>query len=202
MPVGWICHANHGRDKTERAFHWICEIVFLCIGAAAVSLLGIRTDSFVVIALLIHTTWWIINGNFHVYVLDSFKFIRTRPKTEVAEFARFAAQLASGNVVARSVLIYGSACRNKFHERSDLDLRIVRTSGSIFATVDLLVRAVKLRIVSLWKGIPTDLQVVDSYEFLNEQMRADELPIVVWVREGDIHPKQGLSLHAFEHISQ
>jgi predicted nucleotidyltransferase len=197
LPVGWVTHANHGRDTTERWFHWAVEAVLLA--ATVIVLRATGTDASAVIwsGLAIHSLWWVMNGNFHVYVLDSIRAICTRPKAEVADFVNKAAHLMADNDATRAVLVYGSACRNQFHRRSDLDLRVVRGGGSWLQITDLLLRAVRVRMWSLMKGIPTDLQVVDSYAFLDQQMRDDEYPIVAWHRPGDPPPKTGLSLQDF-----
>ena len=74
-------------------------------------------------------------------------------------------------------------CRGKFHNRSDLDLRIVRRNDSWLGVLCLPI-ALFLRIVSFFILLPVDLQVADSFEFLDQQMRKDELPIVVYFRDG------------------
>ena len=197
LPVGWLTHANHGRDRTERRFHWYVEAIVLAVSIVALRALGARSSVVIWFTFLIHSLWWVVNGNFHVYVLDSFRVVGTRSKPEIATFVRRATQMMAKNDSTRAVLVYGSACRNQFHERSDLDLRVVRGSGSWLQIVDLLLRAVRLRVWSLLKGIPTDLQVVDSYAFLERQMRADEHPIVTLCRPGDPPPKVGISLEDF-----
>jgi len=82
-----------------------------------------------------------------------------------------------------AILIYGSMCRGEFHNRSDLDLRIVRRNDSWLGILCLPI-ALFLRAFSFFMALPVDLQVSDSIKFLDRQMRKDENPIVVYARDG------------------
>jgi predicted nucleotidyltransferase len=132
----------------------------------------------VLVAGVVHSAWWVVNGNFHVYLLDSFAGVRNAGIARTLAYLDWCERLFARTGRIRAILIYGSFCRRKFHDRSDLDLRIVRRPG-IGAAARVLPVAVLARLVSLLCGVPTDLQVVDSYEFLARQMRGDEKPIVV-----------------------
>lgn len=73
-------------------------------------------------------------------------------------------------------------CRAQFHIRSDLDLRIIRRRDSRKGYIALFVSLI-LKIYSFFVILPVDLQVVDSVDFLNKQMRIDEKPIIVFKRQ-------------------
>ena len=182
LPIGWVTHANHARDLTERLFHHACEVIILLavLGAVfAFSNDANRSVWLITSVVVVHTVWWVVNGNCHVCLLDSFKFFKNAGIAPILDYLCWARGwfTAGGDVVA--VLVYGSFCRRQFHGRSDLDLRIIRKAGAR-AFLKVMPLAVVARTVSLARGIPTDLQVVDSEEFLLRQMRASELPICVF----------------------
>ena len=197
LPVGWLTHSIHGRDKTERTFHIIVElIIWLALfGLWRLSFpnfLSLYTCAFTAF-LLVHTFMWIIDGNFHVYMLDSFFSVKNAGIKKVLDFIVWSSNLLKKTDSVECVLVYGSFCRGMFHDRSDLDMRVVRSKPSK-KTIILLTVAVYIRGVSLLRGIPTDLQVVDSKEFLARQMRLDEKPVVVYCRENFKIPNQGVDI--------
>ena len=200
IPIGWLTHANHGRDRTELIVHWLLE---LSIAIALFSLIHFLLTLSLLVSLLIsffitHTIWWVVNGNFHVYLLDSFMWVRNTGIDSVLNYIKWYKKLVSSNQSVECILVYGSFCRSTFHDRSDLDLRIVRKNGSRGAGI-LLLLSIYARLFSLCRRIPTDLQVVDSMEFLRNQMREDERPVVVYCREGYVIAKPGKS---FDEILQ
>lgn len=185
LPIGWVTHANHARDLSERLFHHVCEGVVLLTVLGAVYAFGAaatRIMWMIVAGILIHTAWWIINGNCHVCLLDSFKFVKNAGIGPILDYICWTRKWFVGSDRVAAILVYGSFCRRQFHGRSDLDLRVIRKSGLI-AILTTMPLAVAVRIVSLVRGIPTDLQVVDNEEFLLRQMRASELPVCVFGSE-------------------
>lgn len=182
LPIGWVTHANHGRDITERVCHHLMESILLLIVLGIVWFFG--SDSHILVSMLlaglvVHTIWWIINGNCHVCFLDSFKRVKNAGIDEMLIYIIWEKDWFLKCEYVKSILVYGSFCRGEFHGRSDLDLRIIRSPGLRAACV-LMPMAVIARVVSLARGIPTDLQIVDSEEFLLKQMRATELPVCVF----------------------
>jgi predicted nucleotidyltransferase len=180
LPVGWLTHANHARDRSEKWFHYGVEIGLLTCSVLAMAAINcLSTVSIIVATCVVHSVWWVVNGNCHVYLLDSFVFIHNAGLARTMAYIEWCNHMFTQTGCVRAILIYGSFCRQKFHGRSDLDLRIVRKSGAL-AAMAILPMAVVARLVSVLRGVPTDLQVVDSYQFLDRQMRSDENPIVVY----------------------
>jgi predicted nucleotidyltransferase len=201
LPIGWLTHANHGRDLTERLFHWAMEIFFLLL--VSFVLLLFKGKSFIDISIfasvfiIVHTLWWVVNGNFHVYLLDSFKCIQNPGIQSVVNYLLWVTLAFKKNEAVDAVLVYGSFCRSKFHNRSDLDLRVIRSIHSQ-GTFKLLFLGIFARIVSFYRQIPTDLQIVDSIQFLEKQMRSDELPVVLYCRNGFIIERAGIDFESIK----
>lgn len=182
LPIGWIAHANHGRDVSDKVAHYLSELCFLL--ALSIPAFFIGDQKGVAIYLLsmfmvVHTAWWVVNGNFHVCMLDSFKGVQNAGLKSILDYIIWTEGIMKKTGAIEAILIYGSFCRGRFHGRSDLDLRIIRKKGMRYA-VTLFPVVVYARLVSLLRGIPTDLQFVDSEAFLMKQMRADEHPVCVY----------------------
>jgi predicted nucleotidyltransferase len=125
---------------------------------------------------------WMLDGNFWIYLLDSFDWMRNPGIKRIISYIKLCQRLFQMADLSNAILIYGSMCRGEFHDRSDLDLRIIRRNDSWLGMLCLPV-ALLLRIVSFFIVLPVDLQVADSYKFISRQMRKDELPVVVYLRE-------------------
>lgn len=190
LPVGWTVQAIHSTDLSERVFRVLleCIIFYLCW------YIYFQKNGYSVIQsfLIVHTANWFMTGNFWVYMLDSFKWVKNPGIISIIKFTKKLSSIYKYFNCCDAILIYGSMCRNQFHIRSDLDLRIIRRSDSKFGLICLII-AFFIRCYSFFKLIPVDLQVVDSLNFLKYQMRSDEKPIVVFKRAGFIVDSAGMN---------
>lgn len=193
--IGWVTHAIHERDRTERVFHLACEVLLFLVILSGLSVLKFVVVSMwgevFIIFIVTHSLWWIINGNFHVNLLECFKFVHNSGVDEVVKFVSWMSNLIIKTKAVDAVLIYGSFCRSKFHSRSDLDIRIIRRPH-VKGTIKLFILTVFARIVSFYRRVPLDLQVVDSYKFLDSNMKRDDFPVVVFRRDGFKIDKVGI----------
>ena len=186
ITIGWLSHAIHSTDYSERIFRIAIEILlmFLCFNLIMhreIFKSDILSSAGVTI-IVCHTIMWMLDGNFWVYLLDSFDWMRNPGIKRIIAYVKLCRKLFQVADLCNAILIYGSMCRGEFHDRSDLDLRIIRRNDSWLGMLCLPV-ALLLRIVSFFIVLPVDLQVADSYKFISRQMRKDELPVVVYLRE-------------------
>ncbi len=186
MPIGWVLQALHSTDRSERLFRICVEIIVWLSLYIAVKYYApdIGAGLAVLVAFIIrHTIMWLLTGNFWVYMLDSFLWVRNPGIEGVVRFTQVTRSVFTAVDCVDAILIYGSMCRRQLHGRSDLDLRVVRRTdswkGLLALPLGFLVRA-----YSFFVYMPVDLEVVDSMAFVRKQMRADELPIGVFVRPG------------------
>ena len=183
----WITHAIHSTDFSERLFRIIIEIllILLCFnfvitrGPLKADILG----SLVLSIFASHTIMWLLDGNFWVYMLDSFNWVKNPGINRILSYVRMCRRIFQVADMCNAILIYGSMCRSEFHNRSDLDLRVIRRTDSWLGIL-CLPMGFFLRVLSFFIMLPLDLQVADSMTFLRKQMRKDEFPIVVFLREG------------------
>jgi predicted nucleotidyltransferase len=187
ITIGWLSHAIHSTDYSERVFRIAIEISLMLICFNLIMYRGFfNSDIFssaAVTVIVCHTIMWMLDGNFWVYMLDSFDWMRNPGIKRIISYVKLCRKLFQVADLCNAILIYGSMCRGEFHDRSDLDLRIIRRNDSWLGMLCLPV-ALFLRIISFFVILPVDLQVADSYEFINRQMRKDELPVVVHLRDG------------------
>jgi hypothetical protein len=193
IPVGWILQGIHSTDASERIFRLFVEgsilVITLIFAIHFISFLSLAA-TVVVTFIIVHTLCWFMTGNFWVYILDSFAWMKNPGFPAIISFVLLARKVFLSADCSDTILIYGSMCRSQFHIRSDLDLRVVRRSSSLQGFIALPL-ALFFRIYSFFIVLPLDLQVVDSMGFLKQQMRPDEDPIIVYCREGFNFGKQG-----------
>ena len=187
LPIGWISHAIHSTDFSERIFRILIEMM-LILGLFAYMYYWSPfkkdiTASAMFAFIVGHTIMWFLDGNFWVYMLDSFHWIQNPGIDRIISYVRLCKKFFLMGDLSDAILIYGSMCRGEFHNRSDLDLRIVRRNDSWLGILCLPV-ALFLRAFSFFIVLPVDLQVSDSFAFLDRQMRKEEAPIVVYLRKG------------------
>lgn len=197
LPVGWVLQVIHSTDKTERLIRLTTEIVFFMMLYWSLIMFGLVSFSyvsFICVFVVVHTIMWFLIGNFWVYMLDSFEWVHNPGIDKTISYLEYSEKILTKSDCCEAVLVYGSMSRGMFHDRSDLDLRVIRRtdSGKGFMAI---IYGFWLRIYSFFIVMPVDLQVVDSMIFLQNQMREDEKPIVIYQRQGFEIYNSGLSFN-------
>jgi len=117
----------------------------------------------------------VLNGNWWAGMLFAFPGLRNRgdPAT-CAYLNRMAARLKNDRAIS-GALIFGSVARGQWHDRSDLDVRLLRRRGLRHGVAGVLVLA-RERLIALGARQPLDIYLADDIPF-RRKMRADE-PLV------------------------
>lgn len=199
IPTGWLLQAIHSTDRSERYFRLLMEFMTLAfVYWVFMELVNGKPIIILCVAFVInHTITWFITGNFWVYMLDSFLWVKNPGIDGVIKYIQLTKSIFVATHSVDAILIYGSMCRGQLHIRSDLDLRVLRSPGIKNAVVSLSVGYL-LRVYSFFIRMPVDIQVIDSMEFIRQQMRADEHPINVYLRKGVIIPEIGMDFSDVE----
>ena len=182
MPVGWLSQSLHSTDSSERYFRIIVEVLVFIIAVNVLSWGSNFVEKFFLVGIAVHSVFWLLFGSFWVYMLDSFDWVENGGIYNVIDYVDLTKKALNMVDCTDAVLIYGSMSRSKFHNGSDLDLRILKRQDSNLGLVSLPLSAL-LKAYSFFIKVPVDYQVVDSMEFLSGQMRADELPIIISVSD-------------------
>ena len=178
--ASWLLHGVHVFDKTERAYYIICELLIYVFFCLLINMSGV-TDWWVYLLafIIVHTVTWLVDSHWLVGYREVDKSFKGKGIGSVIEFAQLAKSNLIGYNSVDAICIYGSLCRRMYHDRSDMDLRVVQTGKSF----KLFWEIQKLRFVGIWRyRIPLDLKLVDSVEYLKKEMRLDEKPIMLYKR--------------------
>lgn len=202
--VSWTLQAVHVLDKSERMFRIILELIPALL-LFAIWIIGAYPFWILVLLLcIIHSLFWLLDSTWLVGFREVYKRFKGKGIESVIEFVDWSLDDLNECDNISAITIYGSICRHMYHDRSDFDFRIVQERGCL----KTYFKMIKLRIVAIWKyRIPIDLKLVDSVEFLKNEMREDEHPIIPFTKyptfynEGDSfrqlkdHPENYLKIN-------
>jgi predicted nucleotidyltransferase len=143
----------------------------------------------------IHTLFYLFNSTWLVGYREVNKKFKGKGIQSIVDFSNYVKEDIK-HCDNNAVLLYGSLPRKKYHNRSDLDIRIIRSSND---NVKLFFKAIKYRAVGIWKyKIPVDLKVVDSMDYLKKEMRDDEHPIIISKKENFEVYNEGVPFESLE----
>lgn len=193
--ISWTLQAVHVLDTREKIFRIVLELIPVVVisALAAMSVYSwlVALGAFVVL----HTLFWLVDSTWLVGFREVYTGFRGKGIQSVIDFVDWSIEELKDCDNISAIAIYGSICRHKYHDRSDFDLRIVQERGSIKAYL----KVIKLRAIGIWKyKIPMDLKIVDSVEYLKNEMRDDEHPIVPYNKYATFYNEGD----KYEHLKQ
>jgi len=181
----WAHQAFFYLDRAERISRIILEGSATLLLATA---FAVVTDHHIwdllilaVCFLIIHTFNWVFNGNWWACVLFAFPNLRNPGETATCRYLNDMGERLKNNPSISGVLIFGSLSRGKWHDRSDIDLRILRKPGFWNAICALSIQ-IRERVIALFSMQPLDMYLSDDVDFLMK-MRKDEPPIFLLMRD-------------------
>lgn len=183
--ASWLLHGVHVFDKTERLYYILCEILLQFVSAIILFFLNFQEWWIYIFSIIfIHTITWLCDSHWLVGYREVNKKFKSKGIEGVINYIDIVKKTLADNKDVSLIAIYGSLSRRKFHNRSDLDLRVVQEKKNIL----LFFKIQKLRFIGIWKyKIPLDLKLVDSEEYLKKEMREDEKAIVVYKKYNNIY---------------
>lgn len=177
--ASWLLHGVHVLDKTEKSLRIVFELIFIFIPSIVLLLNGVDSIwSYLLLFGLVHTVFWLFASHWLVGYREVDKGFKGKGIQSIIDYLEYVKlQLMSQKTVV-AIAVYGSLSRNKYHDRSDLDLRVLQEKP---ISLKLFFIITKLRFIGIWKyKIPLDLKLVDSIEYLKNEMRIDEKPIMIF----------------------
>ena len=184
LPRNWLHQALLYMDRTELLVRVLIEIGIF-VGLLYPLSLFLQSGIFDWRALtlsfiLVHTVNWIINGNWWALMMFTFPGIRNAGEKATCEYLSVMTVRLKRSQSIAALAVYGSPARGQWHDKSDLDLRILREKG-FFHGLTAAVITMRERLIAFISGQPVDLFLADSPQFLMK-MRKDEKPIVLLKR--------------------
>jgi hypothetical protein len=179
LPRGWAHQGFFYLDRTQRIGRVVFEIVPTMILAGLIG--GIARIPLSSVWLwcaglfLAHTLNWVLNGNWWAGVLFAFPRLRNRGERVTCAYLNGLADRLKRDRAISGAMIFGSVSRGQWHERSDLDVRLLRRPGAWNAVAGVLI-LLRERWIALWSRQPLDIYLADGIPFL-KKMRDDEPPV-------------------------
>ena len=166
-------------DTTERFARIVLEIlpaVFLVwVISVLTNLSGTNLRLWCVSLLIIHALNWVFNFNWWAGILFAFPSLRNPGERSTCRYLNTMGERLKKNLSLSGVMVFGSVSCGQWHNRSDLDIRLLRRPGLIngFSAVMFLLRE---RLIAVFLRQPLDIYLADDIDFLMK-MRKDEPPI-------------------------
>ncbi len=176
LPRGWAHQSFFYLDHTQRLGWLVFEATTTVLMACLIARLDrIPLWLWAVSLFLAHTLNWVLNGNWWAGMLFTFPHLHNRGDQATCDYLnRMAVRLKQDRAIS-GVMIFGSVSRGQWHERSDLDMRLLRRRGLAYGIAGVLALW-RERWIALWARQPLDLYLADDIPFLMK-MRPDEPPV-------------------------
>lgn len=179
IPRGWAHQGFFYLDRTQRT----ARIVFELVPTAFFSLLISRIFEISLSNIWLwagslfatHTLNWIFNCNWWAGILFTFPGLRNPGEKTTCDYLNSMADRLRNISAVSGVMIFGSVSRRQWHERSDLDIRLLRRKGFVNGIIAAAV-LFREKVIALFCRQPLDIYLADDIRFL-KKMRADETPV-------------------------
>lgn len=202
----WIHQGFTYLDKTEMLYRIVWEMLpatllaWLLITYSSLNPVhGILLSVFIV-----HTLNWILNFNFWTCITFTFPGVKNPGNEATIKYLRQMQSRMLRHQCIGGCMLYGSISRKAWHDKSDLDMRILRKPGRLNGFKAYLVVFTE-RIRAVFAMQPLDLYLADSTRFL-KKMRKDEFPVFLKNDDERLHQlyqtKETTDFNAMSHLNQ
>lgn len=185
LPRNWIHQAITYMDTGELVFRLVLEAVeFVAVTALLLLIFPGATSAWAAIIaafVIVHTANWIFNGLFWTIIIFAFPSLKNPGEKQTLDYLNEMARRLDASPSITGLAIYGSLSRGKWHDRSDIDLRLLRAPG-IMNLIRAALLTMKERLIALLTWQPIDLYLADDVDFLGK-MREDEAPLFLIKRD-------------------
>lgn len=184
----WLHQAFFYLDRTEKIARFIFEVFLLWIVGYLIQFLTsfpfLSFWNLIFSFVFVHTFNWIFNGNWWACMLFAFPKMKNPGEVATCCYLNEMSERIRRDSSVSGVLIFGSIARSRWHERSDIDLRILRKPGFKNAVCALLVQF-RERVFALFSKQPLDMYLADDIHFL-KKMRLDENPVILLMKDSSV----------------
>ncbi|MCD8235921.1 MAG: hypothetical protein LUD00_04540 [Prevotellaceae bacterium] len=187
----WIHQGFTYLDHTERFYRVVWELVpaalFLWLFKDIANMSW--TWSVVLAFVISHTINWIFNYNFWTCIDFTFPSVKNPGNDATIQYLAEVQERMNKSDIVIGCLLYGSMSRHVWHDKSDLDMRIIGKPG-LLNGFKIYLLVCRERLIAVKKKQPLDLYMADSVDFLNK-MRDDEFPIVLKANDERLTKRYG-----------
>ncbi len=187
IPRNWLHQAFFYMDKGERfvrVFVLLLETILVYLLASFV-FSTVNITLLLTIAFLFVYTWnWATNGLFWALIIFTFPKLKNPGAEKTVHYLnQMRIRLAKDDCIT-GIAIYGSVTREKWHSRSDIDIRFLRKQGFLYTILASWV-TMKERFRAFLSKQPMDLFLADNTDFL-KKMRSDEIPLLLLCQDKNL----------------
>lgn len=184
IPRNWAHQALRYMDSGEllvRIFVESLEFLFVWL-----LLRGLFADGNLMLTVsmaffIVHSWNWVTNGLFWSVIIFTFPGLRNPGADITIEYLNSMRERLVDTTCISGIAIYGSVTRGAWHDRSDIDIRLLRRPG-----INSLLCATWITMQERFRAFidrqPMDLFLADDIDFL-KKMRSDEIPLLLLCRD-------------------
>ena len=176
----WLHQGFLYLDLTEKICRVFFELISFFVAYVILSFFGL--DSSIILKCLLsfvigHSFNWIFNDNFWTCLMFTFPSIKNPGNIKTINYLSKLQLRLRKHYCVSACLIFGSVSRGVWHDKSDLDVRILRRPGFLNGICCYFIVWFE-RVIAVFYRQPLDLYMVDRISFL-DKMRNDEFPVFI-----------------------
>ena len=172
----WIHQGFTYLDRTEKFYRVIWELIPFGLCTFGLSYTSLPVWSIILISFIVsHTLNWAFNDNIWTCIQFTFPWAMNPGNEKTLAYLEDMERRFSKYDCVTGVMVYGSMSRGVWHEKSDLDTRIMRKPGIRNGFKCYIIVHIE-RLRAFYNKQPLDMYMADSVKFL-DLMRDDEFPI-------------------------
>ncbi|MFA7156731.1 MAG: hypothetical protein WC123_03465 [Bacilli bacterium] len=184
----WVHQSILYLDVTEKISRIIIEIVLVLFVYNILEYFFDFNGAYVVIVMLsfiiVHTINWIFNGNWWACIIFAFPKLMNPGEYSTCQYLNNMATRLRNSSSISAILVFGSISREKWHGRSDIDMRILRKTG-LFNAISAVMIQMRERFYAFFSKQPLDMYLADNIEFF-KNLREDEYPICLLLNDNKV----------------
>lgn len=184
IPRNWAHQALSYMDAGELIFRAVVQLAETVLAWFVLDALMPQVATYVAVLvafLIVHTWNWVTNGLFWSVIIFTFPDLRNPGAVKTVDYLNEMRTRLAASRCMSGIAIYGSVTRHKWHDRSDIDVRLLRRKG-LGNLVCAAIKTMYERWLALLARQPMDLYMADDIDFLNK-MRSDEVPVLLLARD-------------------
>lgn len=193
IPRNWAHQGLRYMDSGELSARILVEfleilVAWLLMGRLFIGVKPIITAG--IAFLVVHTWNWVTNGLFWTVIIFTFPSLRNPGAKKTVSYLNKMRERLAGRDCISAIAIYGSVTRGTWHDRSDIDIRLLRRPG-IAALCCAAWITFQERFRAFIERQPMDLFLADDIDFL-KKMRSDEIPLLTLCKDdrlNSLYPK-------------
>lgn len=172
----WIHQGFTYLDRTEQFYRAIWELILFGLSMWGLSHIGLALWANILVSIVVsHTLNWAFNDNIWTCIQFTFPWAMNPGNEKTLAYLEDMKRRFANYDCITGVMVYGSLSRGVWHDKSDLDTRIMRKPG-LWNGFKCYVLVHLERLRAFYYKQPLDLYMADSVMFL-DLMRDDEFPI-------------------------